>query len=224
VLFANVLAGLPDQLSSLLFAASSRRRLEAGQTLFDAGDPGDGCYRLEQGLLKVAMSSPQGEVRIIAMLGAGAIVGELSMIDGLPRSAAVIAIRDCALQFVSRKAFEDCTKAHPEICRHLMATLAMRLREADEALAAATFLTVKGRVARALIDLAKHIGQDSGAGRIVLGHKISQGELAAMAGVARENVSRTLGEWRKRKLVTQSSLYICVNDIAALRQEMNFSA
>ena len=80
-----------------------------------AGDAGDGCYRLEQGLLKVVVSSPKGDERSIAILGPGSIVGELSVLDGLPRSASIIAIRDCLLQFVSRDAFERCTKEHPEI-------------------------------------------------------------------------------------------------------------
>jgi len=224
VMSSNVLSGLPEPLSALLFAAAARHRLEAGQMLFDAGDPGDGCYRLELGLLKVMVRSPQGKERIIAILGPGAIVGELSMIDGLPRSMSVVAIRDCALRFVSREAFEKCTAANPEICRYLLATLAARLREADEALAAAAFLSVKGRVARTLIELAKHVGQDLGAGRITIDHKISQGDLAAMAGVARENVNRALSEWEERKLVTQSPLYYCLNDIAALEREMDFGA
>ena len=103
-----------------------------------------------------------------------------------------------------------------------MITLAKRLREADETVAATTFLTVKGRVARALFELAKHVGQDSGAGRVTLSHKVSQGDLAAMAGVARENVSRTLREWKRRELVTKSSAYYCINDMAALAKEIEF--
>ena len=74
--------------------------------LFIAGDPGDGCYRVEQGLLKVSMIAPTGAERILAIVGPGAIVGELSTIDGLPRSASVTAVRDSALTFVSRAAFQ----------------------------------------------------------------------------------------------------------------------
>lgn len=224
MLSSNALSGLPAQLSARLFAHATPHRLKAGATLFDAGDAGDGCYRLEQGLLKVVVNSPLGEARIICVLGADSIVGELSMIDGLPRSATVIAVRDSALEFISKKAFEQCTTAHPEICTHLMVTLASRLREADEAMAAASFLTVRGRVARALLELAEYLGQESGVGGIMLGHKISQGDLAAMAGVARENVSRTLSEWKQRKIVTKPSLYYCLNDIAALEHEMQFDA
>jgi len=77
-------------------------------------------------------------------------------------------------------------------------TLARRLRQTDEALAASTFLSVRARLARALLNLAEYVGEKTGASRIELRHKISQGDLAAMAGVARENVSRTMSDWRKR--------------------------
>jgi hypothetical protein len=91
-------------------------------------------------------------------------------------------------------------------------------------LAATTFLTVKARIARALLELADHIGQNAGAGRIVLQDKIGQGDLAAMAGVARENVSRVMSDWRRRNLVSlsssSSSRFYCINDRAALADEM----
>jgi CRP-like cAMP-binding protein len=58
-----------------------------------------------------------------------------------------------------------------------------------------------------LLNLAEYVGEENGGGRIQLRHKISQGDLAAMAGVARENVSRTMSEWRKRDVVTRSSDY-----------------
>ena len=73
-----------------------------------------------------------------------------------------------------------------------MAILASRLRQADEALAASTFLTAKARVALALLELAKLVGKPAGPRCVVLDEKISNGDLAAMAGVARENVSRVL--------------------------------
>jgi len=170
------------------------------------------------------VASQQGEQRIISLLGPNAIVGELSMIDGRPRSASVVAITDCSLSFVSRTRFQKYTETHPELTSYLVRTLARRLREADDALAAATFLSVKGRLARALLNLAEYVGEDNGGGQIQLRHKISQSDLAAMAGVARENVSRTMSEWRKRDIVTRSSDYYCINDRRALAQEMEFGS
>jgi CRP-like cAMP-binding protein len=71
-----------------------------------------------------------------------------------------------------------------------------------------------------LLHLAEYIGEDKGGGRIQLRLKISQGDLAAMAGVARENVSRTMSEWRKRGIVARSSNFYCINDRRALALDL----
>src|SRR5262249_7494971 len=195
---------MTEPLSTSLFASAASRHLKAGKPLFVAGEPGDGCYRLEQGLLKIVVTSPQDEERILAMLAPGAIVGELAMLDGGPRSASVFAVRDCELSFISRAAFEERTTRHPEIYQNLTKILATRLRKTDDTMAATCFLTVKARLARALLELGQHVGLDDGAGRIVIRHKISNGDLAAMAGIARENVSRVMSDWNRNKVVTRA--------------------
>jgi CRP/FNR family transcriptional regulator len=219
----SILPRLPEHLSAQLFAGATRRRLEAGETLFAAGDSGDGCYQLKQGLLKVVVTSARGEERILAILGPGAIAGELAIIDGRPRSASVFAIRDCELIFISRKQFEECMRQYPEACEYLVRVLASRLRETDETLAAATFLTVKARLARALLELADYLGEDRGSGHILIRHKIRQSDLAAMAGVAREYVNRVLRDWMRHKVVTRSSGYYRLDDIAALQRRAELS-
>ena len=212
----GLLSAVSEQLPGLLFDGAPLQSLEAGELLFAAGDAGNGCYRLEEGLLKVEVASPRGEARIIALLGPAALVGELSLIDGLPRSASVVALRDSVLRFVSREAFAQYTRAHPDTYRTLVTVLSRRLRDADATIAASSFLSVRARVARALVELAEHVGEDAGEGRIVLDHSVRQGDLAAMAGVARENVSRVFSDFRKRKLVTLRSNRICLNDISAI--------
>src|SRR5207244_2444959 len=177
-----ILSHLPQRLSAQLFAGAKRCRLRAGDALFAAGDSGDGCYRLERGLLKVIITSTRGEERILAILGPGEIAGELSIIDRQPRSASVIAVKDCELSFISQRNFEKCTKQDPDIYRYLVNVLALRLRETDQGVAADSFLNVKARLARALLELAEYLGEDAGAGRVLIRHKISQGDLASMAG------------------------------------------
>jgi CRP/FNR family transcriptional regulator, cyclic AMP receptor protein len=219
-----LLTELPEGLLSELFQDAVKHNLRDGEALFRAGDAGDGCYRIETGLVKIVVASQHGEERIISLLGPGAIVGELAIIDGRPRSASVIAIADCSLCFVSQVKFQKHTAAHPELTTYLVKILARRLRETDDALAAATFLSVKARLARAMLNIANYVGKDNGGGQIMLRLKISQGDLAAMAGVARENVSRTLSEWGKRNLVTRSSNYYCINDPTALAREVQIGA
>jgi CRP/FNR family transcriptional regulator, cyclic AMP receptor protein len=215
----SLLSGLPDHLSSTLFTDSKPMQLKADQVLFLTGDPGDGCYRVDDGLLKVTMVSRSGNERILAFLGAGAIVGELSMIDGRPRSASVVTVRAAKLSFLSRAAFEDFTKKHPEVYKSLVTLLATRLRETDAVVAAGSFLPLRGRVACTLLELAQDFGQDVGSGRVVIRQKIGQSDLAAMAGIARENVSRILNDWQRRKLVSRLSGYYCLENKAKLQRE-----
>jgi CRP/FNR family cyclic AMP-dependent transcriptional regulator len=215
----GLLAELPEHLSANLFTAATPSQLSADEVLFLAGDAGDGCYRVEDGLLKVTMVSRAGTERILAFLGPGAIVGELSIIDGLPRSASVVAVRDSALSFLSRAAFEEFAKKHPEVYKSLVTLLAKRMRETDAVVAAGSFLPLRGRVACTLLELAQDFGQDVGSGRIVIRQKIGQSDLAAMAGIARENVSRILNDWKRRKLVSRLSGYYCLENKAKLQDE-----
>ena len=132
--------------------------------MFERGDAGDGCYWLRRGVLAVCVASATGEQRILAILGPGAIVGELAMIDGLPRSASVQAVRDCELTFVSRAAFTEMLHQHPELYIDIVTTLAARLRQSDEDMVASSFLTVRARVARALLQFARQLRRGGGTG------------------------------------------------------------
>jgi CRP/FNR family transcriptional regulator, cyclic AMP receptor protein len=215
----SLLAALPTELSQSLFAKARPVSLKADQTLFMVGDEGDGCYRVEEGLLKASIAAPAGGERILAILGPGSVVGELSMIDRGPRSASVTALRESKLSFVGRSAFEAFGQSRPELYRHVATLLAQRLRDTDDALVATNFLSLKGRLARALLSLAEAFGRDIGQGRILIRQKVSQSDLAAMAGIARENVSRVLNDWASRSLVKRLAGYYCLDDRAALQRE-----
>lgn len=216
---SDVLSALPAALSAHLFAKARVVSLAADETLFLAGDAGDGCYRVQDGLLKASILSPSGGERILAIFGAGAVIGELSMFDGAPRSASVTALRAAKLQFISRVTFDSFGATNPDVYKHMVTLLAGRLRDTNGALVATSFLSVKGRVARALLNLAEAFGHDVGQGRILVRQKVTQSDLAAMAGIARENVSRVLQEWTRRKLVSRLAGYYCVEDRRALAKE-----
>src|SRR5580693_5608909 len=117
----SLLSGLPEHLSASLFGNTSPVRLKSDEILFLIGDAGDGCYRVEDGLLKVTMVSRAGAERILAFLGPGAIVGEMSIIDGLPRSASVVAVGAAVLSFLKRSDFADFAKKHPDVYQFLVA-------------------------------------------------------------------------------------------------------
>jgi CRP-like cAMP-binding protein len=215
----SLLAILPTELLHSLFAKSGTISFVADQTLFSAGDEGDGCYLVDEGLLKASITTSTGGEHIVAIFGSGSVVGELSMIDGAPRSTSVTALRNSTLRFINRTAFEAFGQSRSEFYRHLTTLLARRLRDTNDALVAMSFLSVKGRVAHALLRLAEAFGRDVGKGRILIRQKISQGELAAMVGIARENVSRVLQDWAERSVVRRLAGYYCLENKVALERE-----
>jgi CRP/FNR family cyclic AMP-dependent transcriptional regulator len=74
-------------------------------------------------------------------------------------------------------------------------------RETNVAVAAGSFLSLRGRVALSLLELADHFGRKVGSDRIIVEHKLGQGDLAAMAGIA-----RVLKDWERHKIVSRRFL------------------
>jgi len=81
-------------------------------------------------------------------------------------------------------------------------------------------MSAQARVARALLELSELFGEDAGEGKIVIAHPIRQSDLAAMAGIAHENVSRILSNWKRRMIVTRLSHRYCINNLTALKREL----
>jgi CRP/FNR family cyclic AMP-dependent transcriptional regulator len=191
-----VLGDLPSGFAKALFSKAREVALKADHSLFLQGDEGNGCYRVEEGLLKASVRAPKGNERILAIFGPGAVIGELAILDGRVRSASVIALRDSKLSFVSRAAFEAFARESPELYRHLVILLARRLRETNDALTATNFLSVKVQ-------------------------KVSQNDLAAMAGVARENVTRVLTDWTNRSWLSRLAGHYCLENKNAIQHEVS---
>jgi CRP/FNR family cyclic AMP-dependent transcriptional regulator len=209
---------LPAELSAGLIAQASIVTLAPDQTLFAAGAACDGGYHVIEGLLKVFVVLPSRRERILAILGPGGFAGELSMMDGAPRSASVDALRASKLYFITRAAFDEFGRANPDLYRHTANLLARRLRDNSVNLAMSS-PAVKGGAARALLSLADAFGKDVGAGRVLIRYKVSQGDLAAMAGIARENLSRILQDWTRNSIVSRLAGYYCIENRAALARE-----
>ena len=80
-------------------------------------------------------------------------------------------------------------------------------------------MPLRGRVALVLVELAEHFGENVGGERIMIRQKFGQLDLAAMAGIARENVNRILADWKRRKLISRISGYYCIENKSALVHE-----
>jgi CRP/FNR family cyclic AMP-dependent transcriptional regulator len=211
-------SALPAEVTGRLLDRAAPVKLNPNQTLFLAGDPGDGCYLIDEGLLKVELASESGVQRILAILRPGTVVGELSLIDGKSRSATVSALRASKLRFISRAAFDELVERDPASLRAVAALLAGRLRDTNVALASSNFMPVKGRVAVAVVALAEGFGQPVGPGRTLIKVRLSQGDIAAMAGVSRETASRVLNDWLRKGDLSRLAGYYCIERAEAINK------
>ncbi len=159
--------------------------IEPGALLFAQGEKGDALYVLLEGEVEVRTSNQAGRDVRIAALTPYAVIGEMAVLDGGPRSADIAAIRRSKLLRISRDQAIAALESEPKALLHLLAEMSRRLRAADAALEDAHLLDLGGRLAQRLLD-------EAGAGTSIA---LTQTELARRIGASREKVNRKLHEW-----------------------------
>lgn len=192
-----------------LLSAANDVSLKAREVLFHAGDAGDGCYFLREGVVKAAVVAKDGQERLLAVLGPGSLIGELSLFDDQPRSATISTLKPCKLLHLSKGSFFRLADANPQVYREALKILTRRLRQTNDSVVAQGTVTVAGRVARAFASLAQGLGEGRANGTILLPNKITQNDIAGMAGVARENASRAINDLLRDGILTrEGSFYV----------------
>jgi CRP-like cAMP-binding protein len=209
--------GLDCGLAAGLSALARPMTVKQSAVLFEAGDPGNGCYAILEGSLKVSIVSVDGDEQLLAVLGPGSIVGELALLDGRARSATVTTLKHSRLAFIEKHAFDRFAEENPALYRHMLSIVGQRLRQSNDVLAARSFLPLPGRVAQALLQLADTFGKPVDNDRILIHYKLSQADIANMAGAARENVSRVLNDWKRAGTISRISGYYCLEKPQWLR-------
>lgn len=167
-----------------------------GAVLMQMEQPGEAVYLLRAGTLQVVADQPDGESVILAILGPGALVGEMGVVQRGGRSATVIAMERCDLLWMHCDDFWRCLDELPALARNLTAILAQRLRLANAQIQSLAIEDVACRVARTLLTFVEELGRPAPAGAVQIPFRLTQGDLARLVGAARPTVNRILGELR----------------------------
>ena len=146
----------------------------------------------------------------------GSLIGELALIDDEPRSATIQALKPCRLLHLAKGPFFRLADANPRIYREALRILAQRLRGTNDSVVAQGTVTVSGRVARAFTSLAEGLGDEQPDGRILLANKITQNDIAGMAGVARENASRAINDLLREGVLSRAGSYYMIERLEDL--------
>jgi CRP/FNR family transcriptional regulator, cyclic AMP receptor protein len=204
-----------DELSEKL----RRRRYRKGEVIFAQGDPGTTLYLVESGRVRIALTSSQGKEKILALRGVGDFFGEQALLDGEPRSADAVAHEPTGLLLLQRPDFTRFLEARPKLAVRLLAALSRRLRHSTQMVQDASFLDIPGRLARVLLDLAESEGRATDEG-LVITSRLSQAELAALAGATRESINKWLGFYERQGLIRRDRDRITVVKPQQLRRRI----
>ncbi|MCW5715544.1 MAG: Crp/Fnr family transcriptional regulator [Bauldia sp.] len=199
-----------------LAGQASLRRYSAGETIFHMGDPGESMMGIVAGTVRVARITAQGDELVLADFGAGDVFGEIALLDGRGRSATASAVTNCTLVYLSRTEFLTFLGSRPDVAASIIRLLCGKLRTADDRSSDLIFLSLGGRLAKALLARAVTSPAHPG-GRVSL----SQSELATMIGATRSNVNRQLKAWERAGIVAMTRGWIVVLDRGALAAEVD---
>jgi CRP/FNR family transcriptional regulator/CRP/FNR family cyclic AMP-dependent transcriptional regulator len=193
-------AGVRQEDLTSLAAACRPRHYRRQQIIFYRDDPGDTLHIIQSGEVRIILTSPDGDEILLALMRPGDFFGELSLLDGLPRSATAVANEPTETLTLARDGFLRVLEQSPQMAHQVILALSSRLRRTDLLLGDSAFLDVPTRLVKRLLDLAH-----TQAGRVSLKGpqtiRVTQSELAAMVGATRESVNRELRALESRELI-----------------------
>jgi CRP/FNR family cyclic AMP-dependent transcriptional regulator len=211
--------GMPTRELEQLAPLLHERTFPAGASVLTAEQPGEAIYIIIEGSVKIHLLTPDGTDVILAVLGPGEIVGEMSLADSLGHSANVTTFEESALLWMDRRTFRSGVEGSTVLGRNLADVLSRRLRLANAHLRSLATLDVPGRVASQLLALAHEYGEEASDG-VLIPITLIQADLAALVGASRVRVNQALGYFRKRNAISvdkDSRITVLDADVLARR-------
>ena len=196
---------LNDHELDVVRSVASEKTYPKNAVVLTEGEAGDSLFMIQSGKVKVFIGDEDGREIILKILGPGSFFGEMSMIDKQPRSASVTTLETSTFLVLQHNAFEKCVEQAPRIAQMVMQVLAQRVREADRKIGTLALMDVYGRVASTLLELAVYNN-----GKLMVGEKLSQQDLANMVGASREMVNRILKDLSDRGFISIESKSITI--------------
>ncbi len=210
-------ANLQPPLKSAIVDAAQRRRYLDGDRLHAREDAPTGWYGILTGAVRVSNATTSGSELTLTYLEPGAWFGELSMIDGLPRSHDGIAVGHTEVLMVQRDAFLRLCAEFPALPMALLRLLSARIRIMFGAIEDLNFLPLEARLAKQLINLAQTYGT-MGEDGIEIGLRLPQEDLAQLLGASRQRVNQELKLLERQGWVRARYGQLVVRDLEALKR------
>ncbi len=188
---------------ALFLNKAKRKYLEKNDIIFFEGDPGESCFYLESGLTRIFSIHESGKETIFFLRRAGEIFGLSEMLEMQPRKANAQALAPSVVHILGREDFENLLRTNFALARRVIALLGARVRHLGETIANLVACDVESRVAKLLIALVYECLSDEASWRqeASLPMRITQTQLAQLAGTSQPTISEILGKFQSQGLL-----------------------
>lgn len=204
----------PSQLDWVAHRAH-RRIFPTGRNVMLIEQPGEAVYIILHGTVKVYAEQGVRDA-ILSILGSGDIIGEMSLIDSVGRSASVVTLEDSLMLWMDKVTFYHMLDNFPPIARNLVKILSARVRLSDQMIQSLATLDVNGRVARQLLAFAERYGQEV-TGGLKIRITLTQGDIADLVGASRKRVNQAMMLFKEQGLaMTDADGRVVIQDKAGL--------
>jgi CRP/FNR family cyclic AMP-dependent transcriptional regulator len=192
-----------------------RRVFEAGRNVMTIEQPGEAVYIILHGTVKIHIEQPERDV-ILAILGSGDMLGEMSLIDSVGRSASAVTLESSLLLWMDKVTFNYILDNFPPVARNLVRIMSARVRLSDQLIQALATLDVNGRVARQLLAFAEKYGHEKDSGTQI-SIVLTQSDIADLVGASRKRVNQTMVSFKEQGLIdTDTNGRIAIKDSEGL--------
>ncbi|MBI4547443.1 MAG: Crp/Fnr family transcriptional regulator [Ignavibacteriae bacterium] len=188
-----------------------RKKYKKGSIILLEEESGAALFVILSGKVKIVRTDDDGREVILSILSENDFFGEMSILDGLARSASVVAITKTELFMIHRRDFLTLMEDVPSVAIALLKELTMRLRKADSQIKSLSLKDAAGRVANVVLQLADDIGTIR-KGRVEIDELPLQQDLANMAGTSRETISRVIHMFIKKGHLDLQGNKLIIND------------
>ena len=196
---------------------ATKRTYSKGQLVFYQGDPAGSLFVMVEGLVKIFVTSEEGDEMVLVTLQPHDVFGELSLLDGGPRSASAEAVEPTSLLELQRAPFLETLRQTPGITESLMRSMGRVLRRLTEQASDLVFLDLHGRVAKLLVNLAQDRGVQTEKG-LELDLQLTQTDLAGLVGGSRQSVNQILRSFENRGYLDMEGRKMVVKEAELLRR------
>jgi CRP/FNR family cyclic AMP-dependent transcriptional regulator len=195
-----------------------RKKYKKGNIVVLEKEMGAALFVIISGKVKIVRTDEDGREVILSIFGPGEFFGEMSLLDGLARSASVVALAKAELFMIHRRDFLKLVNEHPQVAISLLGELTTRLRKADTQIKSLSLKDASGRVANVILMLADDIGVFR-KGKVEIDELPLQQDMANMAGTSRETVSRMLHQFIREGHVQLEGNKLTMNDYEEFRKQ-----